>query len=359
MKKRLITVALLLIMCISISACGGEQKPATSTDKQEDTKQVAEVNDNKDTKDKADANVIELKASHSVAPTHPYQLGLEKFAELVSEKTNGKYKIDIFHSAQLGNERDNYEGLQLGTVDITMGSTGPMGTFVKDFQMLDLPFLFESYEKADAVLDGELGQKLFEKLDAIGIVGGAFCDNGFRQITTSEKWGPIEKVEDLKGLKVRTMENEVHMETFKTLGADPTPMAYSEVFTSLQTGVLDSQENPIPIIYNNRIYEVQKNLSLTNHFYSPAMILFSGKMFEKLDADTQAIFLESAKEAAAYEREQIRKQEKEQLEELKALNMNIAEPDLAPFKEACQPIYEKYKETWDAELMKILFDATK
>lgn len=335
--------AALLIVAMLVTACGGGGSPATNegttTEASGGTGGAAEVT---------------LRASHSVAPTHPYHLGLEKFADIVSEKTGGKVKIDIFHSGQLGNERDNIEGLQLGTLDIAVSSTGPMGTFIKDYQMLDLPFLFSDYAEADAALEGEVGKTLLAKLDTLGIVGGAFWENGFREITTSEKWGPIESVENLKGLKIRTQENEVHMKAFRALGADPTPMAFSEVFTSLQSGVLDGQENPVPIIFNNKIYEVQKNLSLTNHFYSPAMILFSKKSFDALDADTQKIFMEAAQEAAVYEKEQIRLQEKEQIDELKKVGMNVVEVDIAPFKEAVQSVYDEYKTQFDANLMDLL-----
>ncbi len=332
MKRKM--MLLVVMVAVFLAACGGGQ-----------TETKAEG---------SSAEAMVLKASHSVAPTHPYHLGLEKYAELVNERTNGKIKIDIFHSASLGNERDNIEGLQLGTLDIAVSSTGPMGTFIKDFQMLDLPFLFKDYAAADAALDGEVGNTLLAKLDEIGVIGAAFWENGFREITTSEDWGPITTVESLKGLKIRTQENEIHMKSFEALGADPTPMAFSEVFTSLQSGVLDAQENPIPIIYNNKVYEVQKNLSLTNHFYSPATLLISKVTFEKLDADTQKILVDTAKEVAIYEREQIRSQEAEQLGELKNVGMNVVEVDTAPFREAVQVIYDEYQSQFDAGLMKIL-----
>lgn len=349
MKK--VLLVFLLAFALVMTACGNETStPATEAEADADTTVEDTGADNAPSSD-AEVN---LKATHAVAPTHPYHMGLEKFAEIVAEKTDGRVKIDIFHSGQLGNERDSIEGLQLGTVDIAVSSTAPIGTFVKDFQMLDLPFIFEDYATADEQLDGELGQALLAKLEPLGVIGGAFWENGFREITTSEDWGPIESVEDLKGLKIRTQESEVHMNAFKELGADPTPMAFSEVFTSLQSGVLDAQENPVPIIYNNKLYEAQANLSLTNHFYSPSTILFSKKMFDGLDAETQQIFMDAAKEAALYEREQIRKQEAEQVGLLKEEGMNIVEPDTTAFREAVQPVYEQYQNEFDAELMNLL-----
>lgn len=340
MKKR--WIALVVMVSLVLAACGGGGEKPAGTATEAGGAQAAS------------GDTVHLRASQPVAPTHPYHLGLVKFAELIDERTEGKVKIDIFHSGQLGNERDNIEGLQMGTLDIAVSSTGPMGTFVKDFQMLDLPFLFQDYAEADKVLDGEVGEALLAKLSDLGIVGAAFWENGFREITTSDSWGPIQKLEDLKGLKIRTQENEVHMKSFSALGADPTPMAFSEVFTSLQTGVLDAQENPVPIIYNNKLYEVQKNLSMTNHFYSPALIMFSKASFDKLDADTQKIFMDTAKEVAIYERDLNRTQEKDQMQELKDAGMNIVEVDTAPFRAAVQSVYDEYQPHFDANLMKIL-----
>ncbi len=366
MKKK-ISIFLLFVMLFSlVTACGKKEETDKKTDK-EDSKAVEQTTSKADSDaDKADKDAdkkapekqVVFRAAHNVAPSHPYQMGLEKLAELIEERTDGAYRLEIFHSGQMGNERDLYEGLQLGTVDIALGSTGPLGTFEKSFLILDLPFLFKDHADADKVLDGEAGQLLFEMLSDKGIVGAAFCENGFRNITTSEKWGPINSVEDLNGCKIRTMENEVHMNSFREFGADPTPMAFSEVFTSLQSGVLDAQENPVPIIYNNKLNEVQKYLTMTNHFYSPAVILYSSKsMFDKLDEETQTIFLEAAKEAAAYEREQCRLQEKEQIALLEEAGMTVITPEnMEEFVEASQAVYDKYREQFDEKLVSLILD---
>ncbi len=161
----------------------------------------------------------------------------------------------------LGDERQVVEGLQLGTVHLTVTSTGPLGGFVPDMNVLDLPFLFRDAAHAYKVLDGEIGRGLLDKFEAVGIKGLAFWENGFRHVTTTKK--PVEKPSDLKGLKIRVMENRVHQAAFRQLGADATPMAWGEVFTSLQQGLLDAQENPIPIVSTFKLYEVQKYLSLT------------------------------------------------------------------------------------------------
>ena len=334
--KKITCLALAGLLVFSATACGNKEPKEPGKKENEKGK------------------VTVLKANQPVNPTHPYQLGLEKFAELIKEKTDGRYQIDIYHSGQLGDERSSIENLQMGSLDIAVCSTGPMGGFLPDFQVLDFPFLFESYEQADKVLEGPVGDQLLAKLKDLGIVGCAFEENGFRVLTTSEKWGPVKTLDDLKGLKIRTQENEVHMEAFKLLGADPTPMSWSEVFTQLQNGGLDAQENPVPILYNNKINEVQKYVSMTRHLYSPALFLISQKTFDQLSPEDQKIFLECAKASAKYEKEQIRLQEKEQISKLKDLGMVFNEPDIGPFKDAVKPVYEKYQGKFDLEIMKAI-----
>lgn len=292
---------------------------------------------------------VTLKAGHPVAETHPYHLGLVKFAELVDQKTNGQIKIDIYANGQLGNERDMIEGLQLGTLDLVVTSTGPVSNFVPEMGVVDLPFLFRDRRHAYNVLDGPIGQDLLKKFAAKNIVGLAFWENGFRHLTNSKH--PVNTPADVQGLKVRTMENPVHQETFRVLGADPTPMAWSEVFTALQQKTIDGQENPIPIIYNQKIYEAQKYLALTGHFYSPSLLLMSKAAFDKLTPEQQKIIQEAAIEAANYEREQIKKQEDEQVDKLKTAGMEITEPDRAAFQEATKSVYDKFAPQFGQELI--------
>ena len=319
--KKIAALILSLAMLLALSACGsGGQPPQGSAG--------------------GDGATVVLRASHSCANTHPYQLGLERFAELVKEKTNGAVEIDIFHSAQLGDERANIEDLQMGTLDIAVSSTGPLGNFVEDFLILDLPFLFTSYDHAHAVLDGEIGQNLLAKLDNVGIVGGAFWENGFREMTNSKH--PINSVADCAGLKLRCMENQVHMDAFSALGMDPTPMAWSEVFTSLQQKVIDGQENPIAVIYSNAVYEAQDYLAITNHVYSPSVILFSKAVFDKLDPAYQTALMEAAAEAADYERSCCEDNETAQISEMEEKGLQVTYPDVTEFQAAMAPVYEKY-----------------
>jgi tripartite ATP-independent transporter DctP family solute receptor len=292
---------------------------------------------------------VTLKLGHAVASEHPYHLGAMKFSELVAQRTNNKIKIDVHPSAQLGNERDMVEGLQLGTIDLVLTSTGPLGGFVPQIAVVDLPFLFRDREHAYKVLDGPIGKRLLDAFSAKGIKGLAFWENGFRQITNDVR--QIDKPGDLKGIKIRTMENKIHLASFKAFGASPTPMAWSEVYTALQQGTIDAQENPIAIIYHQRIFEVQKYLALTDHFYSPALLLTSLKTFENLPADIQKIILDTAVECADYERNLLRGNEVDQIAELKTKGMQVTKPDKKPFQDAAASVYKEFEAQFGKEII--------
>jgi tripartite ATP-independent transporter DctP family solute receptor len=285
---------------------------------------------------------FDLVEAHTTTQDHPYTLGMVRFAQLVRERTGGRVAVQIHHSRQLGDERQVVEGLQLGTVQLTVTSTGPLGGFVPDMNVVDLPFLFRDSAHAYKVLDGEIGRSLLDKFEAVGIKGLAFWENGFRHITTAKK--AVERPADLKGLKIRVMENRVHQAAFRQLGADATPMAWGEVFTSLQQGLLDAQENPIPIVSTFKLYEVQKYLALTGHVYSPAPLLMSKKAWDRLPPEIRNVVLDTALEVARIQRQLNRGQEQNQLGELKAKGMVvIEEPDRAAFRTAMQPVFEQFQ----------------
>jgi len=288
-----------------------------------------------------------LKLGHAVAPEHPYHLGAVRYSDLVAQRTKNKVKIDVYPSTQLGNERDMVEGLQLGTIDLVVTSTGPLGGFVPRMFVVDLPFLFRDREHAYQVLDGPIGRELLDAFSAKGMKGLAFWENGFRQITNSVR--PIEKPEDLKGIKIRTMENKVHLSAFRAFGASPTPMAWSEVYTALQQKTIDAQENPIAIIYFQKISEVQKHLALTGHFYSPTPLLMSLKAFNNLSQNIQKIMLDTAMECATFERNLLRDNEAKQLAEIKAKGMQVTLPNKKPFQDAAAPVYKEFESQFGKE----------
>lgn len=293
---------------------------------------------------------ITLKLAHVVSTSAPYHIGALEFAKLVDQKTKGQLKIEIYPGGQLGKgERECIEGLQIGTIDLVATSTGPVGGFVPQMLVVDLPFLFRDNGHVDKVLDGPIGEGLLKDLSKAGIKGIAFWENGFRNLTNNKR--PVNKPEDVKGLKLRTMENEVHMDAFRTLGADPTPMTWGEVYTSLQQGVIDGQENPINIIRTHKIYEVNKNLALTGHVYSPALLLMNEKKFNSLSPDLQKTLVEAGKEAAKFERKFIRDNEAKMLEELKGFGMQVTTPDKKLFQKATEPTYKKYESRFGKDLI--------
>jgi len=293
---------------------------------------------------------FDLVEAHTPPPDHPYTLGMVRYADLVKQRSYGRVAIQIHHSRQLGDERQVVEGLQLGTIHLTVTSTGPLGGFVPEMNVVDLPFLFRDADHAYKVLDGEIGRSLLNKFDAVGIKGLAYWENGFRHITTAKK--PVQQPGDMKGLKIRVMENKVHQAAFRQLGSDATPMAWGEVFTSLQQGLLDAQENPIPIIYTFKLNEVQRYMSLTGHVYSPAPVLLSKKTWERLPPDIQQVMFETAMEVARYQRGLIREQEQKQIGELRAKGMTVIEnPDRAAFREAMKPVFEQFQVQFGKDLV--------
>jgi len=301
--------------------------------------------------------VITIRVGHVLAPDHPYTIGLNKFAELVAEKTDSKVKVEVFHSSQLGNERDMIEGLQLGTLEMALVSTAPLSSFTNDFLVFDLPFMFKDTASARKIVDSEIGQNMLDSLESQKVIGLAYWENGFRNVTNNKK--PIETPADLKGLKIRTMESPVQMESFNALGASATPMAFGELFTALQQNTIDGQENPLAIISTSKFYEVQKYLSLTEHFYAPAPLLISQSFFNGLSPDIQTAIKEAAIEARDFERNAIDEMSASLLDELKASGMIINTPDKAPFIEAVKPVYEKFTGQIPAELIKSVQDAQK
>jgi tripartite ATP-independent transporter DctP family solute receptor len=296
-----------------------------------------------------------LKLATVTPDHHAYTRGAQEFARLVEEGTGGDVLIKVYGGGQLGKgERELLEGLQLGTIDLAVTATGPVSNFNEDMGVVDLPFLFTGNEQVDKVLDGPIGRSLLDGLEKADIKGLAFFENGFRNFTNSKR--PLTKPEDFVGLKFRTMENPVHLASVRQLGAQAVPMSWGEVYTSLQTGVIDGQENPVAIVYAFKLSEVQKYLSLTGHFYSPAPLSMSLKKFNALKPEYQQVVLDAALKAAAYERNLIRDNEAKQLAALKEQGMVVSEVDKAAFVEAMAPVYEQFGKKypgWQAVLEQI------
>ncbi|MDR5901595.1 TRAP transporter substrate-binding protein [Halomonas icarae] len=291
-----------------------------------------------------------VNLGHTLSDSSHYSVGADAFKETLERLSDGEFEVVEHTAGALGGERALIEGLQIGTVDVVITSTGPLGNFVPETYVLDLPFLFEDYDQARCVLDSDLGQDLLDKMSDHDIVGLAWSENGFRHMTNSQR--AVKTPADAEGLKVRTMENKVHMEAFEQMGVHPTPMAFPEVFTALQQGTVDGQENPITVIVATKFWEVQDHLSLTGHVYSPAAILGSPILLDGLSDEERGWFIEAARASAEATREEVSRLEREGIELLRENGMTVeTEIDKAPFQEAVQPAYEIYTEQYGSEML--------
>ena len=271
-----------------------------------------------------------------------FQVAAEKFAELVNERTNGEYKIEIYPNGVLGGESDMLDSMSMDMLDLGIITSGPFVNFCKEMGVLDMPFLFANNEEAYKILDGEIGQELLDKLESANLKGLAYAERGFRNITNSVK--PVSSAADVENLKLRVMENEVYTKTFQALKVNAVPMAWQDALTALQQGTIEGQENPINVIYSYSLWDYnQKYITLDRHSYSTAIITMSLDKWNSLDADTQAIFKQAAQEAAEYERAWVAEQEAGQLDTIKSHGVEVIEtPDVDSFRNAVQSVYDAY-----------------
>jgi len=286
------------------------------------------------------AMAMEIKLAHVVNEKDAFHVAAEKFKELVEKRSQGALTVTIFPNAKLGDERTLLERMKMGIVDAGIITTGPIINFVPSYGVIDLPFLFRDPNHAYKVLDGSIGQKLLADLESQGWKGLAFGERGFRNLTNSKR--PVKTPEDIRGLKIRVMQNPVYVDSFKALGANAVPMAWTEVLTALQQGTVDGQENPLNVIMAFKLYETQKYLSITRHAYAPAAIIMSMNTWKKLTPAQQALVKKAAQEAAEFERAWDNKMEAEWLNELKVKGMIVTTPDLKLFREAVKPVYDQY-----------------
>ena len=283
-----------------------------------------------------------MRINISVAQNSHQGVGIDTFAREVEKRTGGRYKIQTFYSGALGAERESIEAVQLGTQELTLTSTGPVPNFVPETRILDIPFLFRDKAHARAVLDGPIGQEMLGKFDSKGFKALAWAENGVRHMTNSKR--PVNSPDDLKGLKMHTMENPVHVTAYKGLGIVTTPMAFTEVFTALQQGTVDGQENPLSVIMAAKFEQVQKHLSLTGHVYSPAIFLVNKGMFDKLSAADKQHFLDAAKEAVKANRARVDEDDARGVTELRSKGMQVIENvDKSKFVATLGPVNAEFE----------------
>ena len=287
---------------------------------------------------------------HTVSPQSHYGVGAKAFLATLEEVSGGTWTGTEAPAGQLGGERDMIEGLQIGSLDLVLTSTGPLGNFVPEVYSLDLPFLFRDYDHARKTLDGEIGQELLERIGEHNLIGLAWSENGFRHVTNSVR--PVTSPDDLGGLKLRTMENRVHMAAFEEMGAAPTPMAFPELFSALQQGVVDGQENPITVIKDSNFWEVQNYVSLTGHVYSPAVLLVSPLLWDGLSDQEKGWFQEAAAASVAATRAEVNRLEEAGVALLRENGMEvITEIDKAPFRDLAEASYSVYTDQYGSEMV--------
>jgi len=283
-----------------------------------------------------------IRVSNGINQNHPVGNGIAKMTACLTDKSGGKLKLQAFWGGALGGDLQAAQALRSGTLEMVVTSSSPLVGILPDLGVFDLPFLFTNEKEADAILDGSFGKYIADKLPAVGLVNLSYWENGFRNLTNSRR--PVTKVEDFPGLKVRVMQNNVFLDTFKTLGANAVPMAFQEVFAALETKAIDGQENPFVTIDTSKLYEVQKFLSVTNHAYTPFLFLYSKALWDKLSADEQKALTDCAAEGQKEQRTVSRALSSQSLANVKAQGMQVNE--IAPseqkrMRDAVKPVYER------------------
>src|SRR2546430_5733259 len=293
----------------------------------------------------APAQAQEFKFATQNPKGHPLVTGMEKFAEIVAAKSGGKLKVKLFPGGVLGGDQANVSALQGGTLEMVVLNSGILASQVKEFGIYDFPFMFANPKEADAVVDGPFGKMMHDKLEAKGIVGLAYWELGFRNITNSRR--PIHKVDDIAGLKLRVIPNAINVDWVKALGANPTPLPFPEVYAALDQKAIDGQENPATVISANKLYEVQKHIVLSNHQYNPQSLIFSKKVWDTLSAADRKILADAGVEAAKYQRQVSREAASTALENLKKNGMQVTElsaVEVAKVGEKMKPVIAKHSE---------------
>lgn len=304
---------------------------------------------------KAEKKVI--KVSIGLNEASPEYKGLQKFKEIVDKESNGRLEVNIFPDAQLGDDIKTMTQLRAGTLEMSGPSSSPISSIDKRWMAFDLPFLFPNEEVVDKVLDGPVGQQFLDSLSQYGIKGLCYYENGYRQITNSVK--EIKSPADLKGLKIRTMENPVHLAAFKAMGANPTPMPFSEVFQAMQQKTIDGQENPSTTNYLQKYYEVQKYNTISKHVYTPFVIMFSQKIWDTLSKEDQAVILKAAKESSVYQRKYNREQMKsceEGMEKNGVTVTRLSDDQLKAFQDATKDIAAQFSKDIGEKVLKDVQD---
>lgn len=338
-KKIMSAILLVAFTSLMLVGCG-------SSSKKEDT---------------TTSNVKVMKIGYTVVADGHIGKGMQKFAELVQKKSNGAIKVELYPNGLVGTDRQMMEQLQMGTLQGNNNSTGPVASFVPRMGVFDLPFLFKDRETAYKVLDGPIGRELLDvDMPKAGFIGLCYLENGFRNLTNSKK--EITTLEDMQGIKIRVMDNKMHVDLWKTLGVNPSAMDITQVYSAMEQHVIDGQENPVNIIQANKYYEVQKYMTLTGHVYSAQVFFVSKVWWDTLSDSEKEIIKSAAQETRDYQRKVAQQMEKEGIDSLVSKGMKVSElkpGEKEKIRTILQPFYDKYKEQIGADLVNKVLEAVK
>jgi tripartite ATP-independent transporter DctP family solute receptor len=340
MKKLLL---FLIVSILVIAGCGRPKESAQTSGKG------------------GEKEVHTIRIAYLVSEEQSSHLAAVTYKEKLEKESDGRLKVELYPNGQLyASDREAIEAVQLGNIEMTIPALAPLASFNKKFLVFDLPFLFNDHDAAYKALDGELGQELLKELETNDLKGLVFAENGFRNM--SNNTGPIEKPEDLKGLKFRTLENPVHTATFKSFGANASPFAFGELYTALQQKTYDAMESPISLYYTNKFYEVQDYLTMTGHVYAATILLMNNDFYNGLPKDLQELVVKASEEYRTEQREIAQKQDVEFLEKLKENGMKVNELTAEQrelFREAAKSVYDQYVPEIGEELVNKALAANK
>lgn len=298
-----------------------------------------------------DDGKIVIRMAQASAADGAIGLSMDNFAKDVEEKSNGRIVVHTFHNGQLGTERENIESVQMGNLDIAVVNQSVLVNFFPDISVFDLPYTITSAEHADKVFLGEIGQSFLNKLPEVRLHGLAIWESGFRNLTNSKR--EINSADDVKGLRIRVMENKIHQDLWGALGADPVPMSWSDAYTGMQQGAIDGQENPATVIDKNNVVEVNKNMAMTEHCYSTVFLVMAPKTWDRLSPEDQKLITDCMNKASLDERALSRKMDKEAITTLESKGMVVTYPDKSLFIERSKPVREFYSKDFPELAAKI------
>ena len=342
--KKILALLLACIMLTAVLTGCGNKRASTETAAQPATAEQTDAT-------ASDGATYTLKLAHDANTTSAYQLSALELKRMIEEKSDGRIKVEVYPAQQLVSAQEMIEGMQMGTVEMAVMTNSYVSNFVAACGALDLPFVFESVDQAMEVLNGDFGQQLFDAFDNVGVVPLSWGVGGFRNLTTASK--PVATPDDLKGMKIRCLENNTYMNTYSALGANPTPMSFSEVFTGLQQNVINGQENPPTLIYASGFQEVQKYLTLDNHVHNFLAVLTNENWLNSLSADDQQLVKDCVAEMVTTQRSMELEDNDAVVAKLQDAGMEVNEltdEQYQAFVDAVQPMYDEYKQQWGTEI---------